>query len=167
MNPRYMLFAPLVALTLGGCVTPKMEGDVTARELGVPEAVQFGVAYSVRPVRIEDAPSTSIGAGGGALLGGLAGSAIGHDTGSAAGAVAGAILGGVAGNAIERSATQKEGQEITVQLDGGGFVSVTQADAPFIVPGERVELLSSGGVDRVVPIPEAPNTPAGKTSPGH
>jgi outer membrane lipoprotein SlyB len=164
MNPRYMLFAPLVALTLGGCVTPEMEGDFPARELGVPEAVQFGVAYSVRPVRI-DAPSTSIGAGGGALLGGLAGSAIGHGSGSAAGAVAGAILGGVAGNAIERSATQKEGEEITVQLDGGGFVSVIQADGPLIVPGERVELLTSGGVDRVVPIPEAPNTPAGKTSP--
>jgi outer membrane lipoprotein SlyB len=140
MNPRYKLFAPLVALTLGGCKTPAMEADLPAREPGVPEAIQFGVAYSVRPMRI-NAPSTSIGVD--------------------------AILDDVAGNAIEPSATQEEGVEITVQLDDGGLVSVIQADASLIVPGERVELLSSGGVDRVVPIPEAPNAPAGRISPGH
>lgn len=166
MKPRYMLMTTLATLALGGCVTPQMAGDYATRRLGTPETVKFGVAYSVRPMQV-DAPPTHIGAGGGALLGGLAGSTIGHGKGSVAGAVAGAILGGVAGNAIERRATQTQGEEITVQLDDGSFIAVTQANAPSIVAGERVELLSAGGVDRVVPLGEVANASAGRISDGH
>ena len=165
MNFRSISMAALATLALGGCVTTQMAGDFPARELGAAEAVKFGVAYSVRAVQV-DAPPTYIGAGGGALLGGLAGSTIGHGVGSAAGAVAGALLGGVAGNAIERRATQTQGEEITVRLDDGSFISVIQANEPFIVPGERVELLSSGGVNRVVPLGDVGSAAAGKASPG-
>ena len=52
-------------------------------------------------------------------------------------------MGGVAGSAIEESVTRQPGLEITVRLDSGRMISVTQAaDEPFY-RGDRVRLLTS------------------------
>ena len=61
----------------------------------------------------------------------------------------GAVLGGVAGQAIEEKTTKKEGLEITVKLDSGQIIAVTQeADEQFRA-GEKVRVLSGSGVTRV------------------
>ena len=62
--------------------------------------------------------------------------------------IAGAI-GGLAGNAIEEGATKKPGLEITVKLDNGELRAITQDADESFRPGERVRLLSAGGVTRV------------------
>jgi outer membrane lipoprotein SlyB len=50
---------------------------------------------------------------------------------------------------IEEGVMSKEGLEITVKLDNGRMIAVTQeADEQFRV-GERVRVLSGGGVTRV------------------
>ena len=91
-----------------------------------------------------------MGAVGGAALGGVAGSTIGRGRGQVAGAIGGAVLGGLAGSAIEENATRQPGLEITVQLDNGRMVAVTQAaDEPFY-PGDRVRvLIGNDGTTRV------------------
>jgi outer membrane lipoprotein SlyB len=110
--------------------------------------VRMGVVESVRQVTIE---GTQSGAGtlAGGVVGGVAGSEIGHGKGSTVGAVLGAVLGGVAGQAIEEKVSKKEGMEITIRLESGQIIAVTQeADEQFRA-GDRVRVLSGSGTTRV------------------
>ena len=60
-------------------------------------------------------------------------------------------LGGVAGNTIENRMTEKAGLEITVRLESGELRAIVQeADLEF-TPGQRVRLVTSGGITRVTP----------------
>jgi outer membrane lipoprotein SlyB len=111
-------------------------------------SVRLGVVESVRHVTIEGTKSP-VGAVAGAGLGGLAGSNIGRGRGSTAGAIVGAVVGGVAGSAIEEQVTKKDGLEITVKLDSGELIAVTQEADEAFHPGERVRVLRGGGATRV------------------
>ena len=57
--------------------------------------------------------------------------------------------GGVAGAAVEEKATKKEGLEITVKLENGSYVAITQEADEEFKPGERVRILSGDGATRV------------------
>jgi outer membrane lipoprotein SlyB len=108
----------------------------------------MGVVESVRQVRIEGT-KTPIGSGAGAVVGGVAGSNVGGGSGRAVGAILGAVGGGLAGAAVEEGVTRRAGLEITVRLDSGRIIAVTQeADEAFAI-GERVRVLTGGGVTRV------------------
>jgi len=142
-----MAAAPL-ALTLNGCADTVGSGDYGRQQVQVEQTVRFGVVEAVRPVVIQG-ENSGVGAVAGAGLGGVAGSTIGHNTGSVAGAIGGAIIGGLAGNAVEKSARKQNGVEVTVKLDSGQVIAVTQgADEQFHV-GDRVRVLSGGGATRV------------------
>jgi outer membrane lipoprotein SlyB len=59
------------------------------------------------------------------------------------------VLGGMAGNAVESNATRRAGLEISVRLDSGQLIAVTQdADQPFS-PGDRVRVLFGSHTVRV------------------
>ena len=136
-----------VALLASGCASQSASTysrDQTLRE----STVRFGVVESARPVTI-DGTKSPIGAGAGAAVGGIAGSTVGQGKGSAVGAVIGAVAGGVAGAAIENSATKQNGIEITIKLDNGTYIAVTQAADEEFKPGERVRILSGSGATRV------------------
>ncbi|HVK55534.1 MAG TPA: glycine zipper 2TM domain-containing protein [Burkholderiales bacterium] len=135
-----------------GCATPGLGGgDYSRSQTRGEQSVRIGTVEYVRVVRI-DGTRSGTGAAGGAVLGGVAGSGVGSGRGQVAGTVAGAILGGVVGQAVENSATKKEGVEITVKLvDSGKLIAVTQEYEPneqFRV-GDRVRILSGSGVTRV------------------
>ena len=67
-----------------------------------------------------------------------------------AGAIAGRLIGAVAGNAVENGVATRSGVEITVRLDNGDLRAITQsATGEIFQAGDRVRLLSSGGVTRV------------------
>jgi len=111
--------------------------------------VRMGVVESVRQVTIEGSRS-GVGTLAGGAVGGVAGSNIGGGSrGSAIGTILGAVAGGVAGNAIEQGTSQKPGLEITVKLDNGELRAITQDADEVFRAGERVRLLSGGGVTRV------------------
>jgi len=57
----------------------------------------------------------------------------------------------VAGQVIEEGTTRKNGVEITVRLDNGELRAIVQEETDKFVPGQRVRLLTSGGVTRVSP----------------
>jgi outer membrane lipoprotein SlyB len=64
------------ALTLGGCAS-SLKGDVYSRDdARTPQIVRKGTIESLRPVQVEGT-KTPIGAGAGAVVGGVAGSSIG------------------------------------------------------------------------------------------
>lgn len=140
--------AVFVAAALAGCA-PSQSGSAYTREQARQEqSVRMGVVESVRQVQIEGTRS-GIGPAAGAVVGGIAGSTIGGGRGSAAAAVLGSVAGGVAGQAAEQGGTRKSGLEITVRLDNGSMVAITQEADEAFKPGERVRILSGGGVSRV------------------
>lgn len=138
----------LTAVLLSACASGLGSGDYEREQARGVQEVQMGVVESVREVKLEGTKS-GIGTGAGAVVGGLAGSELGHGRGSVAGTILGAVAGGVAGSAIEEGTTKQKGIEVTVKLDGGRMIAVTQgADEQFKV-GDRVRILSGGGTTRV------------------
>lgn len=133
---------------LSGCAS-SMSGSAYSRDQARGEmSVRLGVVESVRQVTIEGTKSPAGGLAGG-VIGGVAGSHMGRGSGSTVGAVVGAVAGGLAGSAIEEGATRQNGLEITVKLDNGQLIAVTQAADETFRPGERVRVLSGRGTTRV------------------
>jgi outer membrane lipoprotein SlyB len=139
-----------IALTLGGC-TSNLTGDSYSRdEARTVQTVRLGTIESLRPVKIEGT-KTPIGAGAGAIVGGVGGSAIGGGRGSIVAAVIGAVAGGLLGSATEEGLTRTQGVEITVREDDGtmrAYVQQVQENEIFRV-GERVRIMSVNGTSRV------------------
>src|SRR3989344_1416008 len=133
----------ITTLLLAGC-----GGDYERGQTRGVQEVQMGVVESVREVKIEGTKS-GVGSTAGAVVGGVAGSEGGHGKGAVVGSVLGAVVGGVAGAAVEEGTTRQKGVEITVKLDGGRMIAVTQAADEEFKVGDRVRILFGGGVTRV------------------
>lgn len=138
----------LAVVTLGGCASSLSGSAYSRAQTRQVEEVRMGTVESVRQVQIEGT-KTPVGTVAGAAIGGIAGSNIGEGKGSLVGAILGAVGGGLAGSAIEQGATRQPGLEITVRLDNGRMIAVTQAADESFKPGERVRVLTGGGVTRV------------------
>lgn len=140
----------LTTLLLSACAGGLGSGDYARTQTRGVQEVQMGTVESVREVKIEGTKS-GIGSTAGAVVGGVAGSEVGGGKGQIIGGVLGAVVGGVAGAAVEEGATRQKGVEITIKLDGGRMIAVTQAAEPNEVfkVGDRVRILSGGGVTRV------------------
>jgi outer membrane lipoprotein SlyB len=141
-----LLTAAVVSLV--GCASGTGGKDYSRAQTRTVQEVQMGMVESVREVNIEGT-KTPIGAGAGAVVGGVAGSTVGSGKGSVVGAAVGAVLGGLGGAAVEEGVTRNKGVEITVKLDSGRLIAITQsADETFQV-GDRVRVLSGSGTTRV------------------
>jgi outer membrane lipoprotein SlyB len=141
------------ATLLAGCAGPMGGRDYERRQVGVEQEVRMGVVAGVREVKIQAGSDSGVGTAAGAIVGGIAGSTVGGgNRANAAGAVVGAVVGGLIGNQIEQGGGERRGVEVTVTLDGGRTVAVTQeADEEFRV-GDRVRLLTAKGKTRVTRI---------------
>jgi outer membrane lipoprotein SlyB len=151
LKPSHSLSLTLciaAAVVLGGCASGTGSQDFSREQTRTVQEVQMGVVESVREVNIEGT-RTPIGAGAGAIAGGVAGSTVGGGSGRIVGATVGAVLGGLGGAAAEEAITRQRGVEVTVKLDSGRLIAITQsADEVFNV-GDRVRVLSGGGTTRV------------------
>ena len=149
MKIRNIVFAPLAALLLAACAHPMTGSDYFAYEAGREQSVRYGVVESVRDITIA-ARETGVGAASGTVIGSIAGSHAGHGHhGSLGGFIAGAILGGIIGQAVERSANERPGLELTVMLDSGRMIAVVQDAEERFRAGDRVRVLSGRGLTRV------------------
>jgi len=151
---------PIVALTLAlaACATsdPNVVPVYGAQRMS---HVYDATVLSVRPVTI-DGSQSGIGAGAGAIVGGIAGSAIGGGNGAAIATVLGAVVGGVAGNAIERDSTTQNGVEIIVQMRDGQRRAVIQGvTADAWTAGDPVIMIVTGGNARIARAPQAAPVP--------
>jgi len=143
-----LLLALSPSVLLSGCPAGLGSADYSREQARHPQEVQMGVVESVRVVRIEGTKS-AVGPAAGAVVGGVAGSTVGGGRGSVIGATVGAVLGGLGGAAAEEAVTRQEGLEITVKLDSGRLLAITQGKDEDFRVGDRVRLLSGGGVTRV------------------
>ena len=141
-------------MLLGGCA-PRVGGsDYDASTVRTAQNVSYGTVADVRVVRINDDSGTNeaIGTVGGGVVGGVLGSMVGSGRGRTLATVGGAVLGAGAGYAGGKALGTQDGYEITVDLDNGGSLVITQgADIEF-ARGQRVKVISGGGGPaRVVP----------------
>lgn len=148
MKMLQAIAAGLAVVALAGCASSQSGSSYSRSATRGEMSVRMGVVEGVRQVTIEGTQS-AVGPAAGAVIGGIAGSNIGQGRGSTVGAILGAVAGGVAGSAIEEGTTKKAGLEITVKLDSGQLIAVTQEADEEFRPGERVRVLSGSGVTRV------------------
>ncbi|WP_255592941.1 glycine zipper 2TM domain-containing protein [Bordetella sp. BOR01] len=143
----------LAAAVLAGCANPHASSRVyTFEQTQRAQTVVLGHVTGVRPIVIQASSTSGLGAAAGGVLGGVAGSAIGGGSGRRLTTVGGAIGGAMVGNAAENARSTRQGVEITLQLDNGGTRVVAQeADVPVFV-GQRVQVITHGGVTRVAPL---------------
>ncbi len=139
----------LAAFAVAGCTSAPSASTYSRNQALQAQNVQKGRIVSMRTVEIEGTKS-GVGTGAGAVAGGVAGSFIGGGWRShALGAVGGAVLGGLGGSAAEEAITKSTGMEFVVQLDNGQTIAVVQANDENLAVGERVMVLQ-GGQTRVV-----------------
>lgn len=144
---RVILGAGLIVL-LAGCTFPSSRRTVPIGQANVLNRVEVGTVTNVRQVNIEGQKS-ALGTFGGGMVGAAAASG-GKGVGGAVMQAGGAVAGAIAGQAVEEVATRKYAQEITVRLDDGSTVVVTQeANSGLFQDGDRVRVLNGGGHARV------------------
>lgn len=137
-----------IAVAVAGCASSMSGGAYTRGQARQVEDVRMATVESVRDVKIEGT-KTAIGTAAGTVVGGIAGSNVGAGKGSSIGTVLGAVAGGVVGSAIEEGTTRQDGIEITVRFDDGRMIAVAQAADEKFTPGERVRVVTGGGVTRI------------------
>ena len=147
---RLMISSTLMLAMLAGCAQPGLGGgNYTRGQVRGEQMVRFGLVESVRDVVI-DARDTGTGTLAGAAIGGVAGSTVGGGSrANAVGAIAGAVMGGIIGNAVEKSGNDRKGVEVTVRLENGNVIAVTQEKDEDFRVGDRVRILSGQGTTRV------------------
>lgn len=136
-----------IVVALSGCMQ-KLDSKTYGRnETRSMQNVYLGTILNLRPVRISGSDS-GIGAGSGAIVGGVGLGALGSNN-NAATAVVGAVIGAVAigliGTMTEEGFTRTDGVEMIIQQDGvdGRIISVVQEVDPdqIIRVGDRVYIL--------------------------
>lgn len=153
---KVLVSALLAVIGISGCTNSLSPDTYTTSTAGQLNRVVPGVVVSSRVVEVADDANAGDGgmAGtlGGAALGGIAGSSIGHGRGSALGLVGGAILGGIAGNAMQKQITQQTGIEYVIRTKQG-MISVVQGPTPTFNRGQHV-LIQYGRRVRVIADPD-------------
>ncbi len=145
-----VLSAVAASMVIAGCASPGVGGGNYARaQTRGEQSVRLGTVESVRDVII-DANDTGTGTLAGAAIGGIAGSTVGGGRrANAAGAIVGAVVGGLIGNSVEKNNNDRQGVEVTVRLEGGKIIAVTQGKDEDFRVGDRVKILSGQGATRV------------------
>jgi uncharacterized protein YcfJ len=85
-------------------------------------------------------PTTGIGAIGGAVVGGLAGTQIGNGRGRTAATIIGAIGGGLAGNQIEHVVHKATTYQVQVRMSDGSVRNFDYQAAPGVAVGQKVHV---------------------------
>lgn len=89
-----------------------------------------------------------MGTAAGAVAGGILGSQVGDSTGAT---VAGAVLGGLAGTYAESKKGKQNAQQVTVNMNTGGRLTILQPEDTRLREGMPVRVEGSGENARVVP----------------
>ena len=144
----HIVFLTGVSLAVAGCTFPSSRRTVPSAQANVLQRAELGTVTSVREVNIEGQKG-QIGMYGGGLIGAAAASG-GRGVGGAVVQATGAVVGAVAGQAVEEAATRKRAQEISIRLDDGSTVTVTQdSSTGLFMDGDRVRVINGGGHARV------------------
>lgn len=149
MNPRLAGMAIAVVVLGAGCTFPSGSRVVNRRQVGQLQHIEYGTVQQVSPVVVEGERG-QIGLVGGGLSGSAAAGGVGQGVGRDLARAGGAVVGAVAGQAVEEAATRKAAAELTIKLENGSVVVVTQESPPTFAVGDRVGVASGAGGARVL-----------------
>lgn len=137
-----LLLALAVGPMLTGCASRggKTYSDGDVRKV---QGVDAGTVADVTEVMVEDDPSL-IGPIVGGVAGGIVGSMFGAGMGRTLATLGGAAIGAVAGGAGEAAIKRYPANQITIELDSGGYIVVVQGYDDFFVKGDRVRIITTG-----------------------
>lgn len=140
----------VLSLLLTGCASNPTGSLYSMQEARQVQRVQLGTVYSVRDVTLEGNGMAGTVVGG--VLGALGGSTMGAGTGKSIMTVLGGVGGAVMGNKVSKSMSGANGVEITVRLENGELLAITQAKEENVVfrAGDRVRLMTQGRTTRVI-----------------
>ncbi|OTP65739.1 glycine zipper 2TM domain-containing protein [Caballeronia sordidicola] len=85
-------------------------------------------------------PTTGLGALGGAVLGGLAGTQVGNGRGRTAATIVGALGGGLAGNTVQHAVHKATSYNVQVRMSDGSYRNFSYQDEPGFQVGQRVRI---------------------------
>ena len=158
-----------VLLPLAGCGNGYSPDVYATRAVQQANKVEQGVIVGVRQINISAGGET--GAAAGAAAGGVIGAQSPSGIFSALGGVGGAMIGGLAGSAVEHRIVDTVAHEYVVRVTGKAeLISVTQRDERPLAVGQKV-LVIAGNQARIVPDytvavePPATPTPAAAPAP--
>ena len=134
----------VASVVVGGCASGTNGKESRRSQPQMMEEVEMGRVESVRDVLIADS-RTYRGRGPSVIVGG----GIGSGGRSGVGVSIGTVLGGWGAEAPGESVTYKAGYEITVRLDSGRLIAVTQTADESFRTGDRVRVLTGNGATRV------------------
>lgn len=155
----------VAVLILAGCASagPNPYGATTygGSATRTEQQVSYGTVVSLEAAKITPGQGTNtLATGIGAVAGGIAGNSAGGGNGRALTTLAGAVIGGIAGNAVGKTAGTSNAVIVTVKMDSGNTVAITQGvDQNMIFKvGERVQVLRNpaDGTARVLALPQQP-----------
>jgi outer membrane lipoprotein SlyB len=144
-----LLTAALAAsLGLAGCVAQQPYGvrnggyaqQGQRYDRGAYRCQSCGVVQDVQQVYVQRNSNGTLGAVIGAVAGGLLGNTVGKGDGRKAATVAGAVAGGVVGNQVGKNSGTDTAWQVSVRLDNGQYVTVTQRADPGVRRGDYVEI---------------------------
>jgi outer membrane lipoprotein SlyB len=126
------LVALLAAALVAGCATPPPGGGISGT----------GVVQSIAEAQEGDATKSTVGAIGGALVGGWLGSQVGGGTGQVIATTAGAMAGGAVGGSAAGKAGATLVWQVTVRFEDGIDRVLVVRERPDFRPGDRVSVIN-------------------------
>jgi len=125
-----------------------MNAPVSTNKVGTVQKQQVvtikqGTVTAIKDVAIQGKTSNA-GRTVGSITGSVLGSAVPY-----AGSILGSLIGGAVGGEAEKAATKKAGYEISLALEGGDKVVVTQLAETKFKTGDKVRLIITDNVARV------------------
>lgn len=131
----------LMAGFLTACTPDISAGSYNTGQVGQASRTESGTIIAARPVNVANS-GIGLGTIGGALIGGVAGSAIGGGTRmNVLGALGGAAAGGALGNYAEGKMTSQTGMQYTIKLANRSVVTITQGMDPILNVGQHVYVI--------------------------
>lgn len=145
MNKIISAFIGINFLLLAGCST---NAPVTSSKVGSVKKEQIVTVKQGTVTAIKDVAIQGKSSAAGRTVGSVAGSVLGS-TVPYAGSIIGSLIGGAVGGEAEKAANKQAGLEITLQLEGGEKVVVTQLAETKFKTGDKVQLIMQNNVARV------------------
>ena len=147
LTVRFLVSA-LVLTGMAGCAPSYSPDTYASNAAQQANKVEQGVIAGVRPVGVS--ATGTVGTVTGAAAGGIVGSQVATGAAAAFTSLGGALVGGLGGSAVEHMTADTAAFEYIVRKTNGDLVSVTQRDKTPLALGEKV-LVIGGTQARVVP----------------
>tara|TARA_Y100000768_G_C23798896_1_gene596162 strand:+ start:303 stop:758 length:456 start_codon:yes stop_codon:yes gene_type:complete len=142
----------VIIFITSSCVNNSLQPDIVSRsDAQKQQYVVFGTIKDISKVTIEG--DREVGAAAGAAIG----AAVGKNTTdsepeSDIAAVLGGLVGSAIGSEIGSKVTKKNGVELLIETESGGFISIIQEAGNFSYNvGQKVRIIKRNGKSRVIP----------------